>query len=271
MTYISPCELFSDLKQNHYVNVPFPMDRSMIEEAVQAFFKFLEEPEDVKAHINYSIAPRNRRGEVGYRYRDPADHIYNDSKEFFHYHPSMFKKHPAFIMSNPVVNDFLTKAQPIWEMTSQIVGQILKALEPEFPGFQSKVFDGNEEIFIMLRFLKYEWTASNKYLAKPHFDAGSCTLAIAESTHGLRIGSGPDDMKLVEHKPENAVFMLASNFNTVMNTEKLSPAWHDVIQLNENMIGKPYARWAVVAFIEAQGVEALPRSETHKHYMPEVA
>lgn len=40
--------------------------------------------------------------------------------------------------------------------------------------------------------------------------------------------------------------------------------------MSETQIGKPFARWAVVAFIEAQGVEALPRTETHKWYTESV-
>jgi hypothetical protein len=44
-----------------------------------------------------------------------------------------------------------------------------------------------------------------------------------------------------------------------------------VIQLDESVIGKPFARWAIVAFIEAHGVEALSRSETHNWYKGEAA
>ena len=197
--------------------------------------------------------------------------MYNDSKDFFHYHPAILDREKDFIESNPIVKDFLYKAQPIWELTSRVVKNILQTLEPEFPGLHDKIFETDEEVHILLRFLKYEWTASQKYLAKPHFDAGSCTLAIAESSPGLRIGSCPEDLTLVAHKPENAIFMLASNFHKVMETEKLLPGWHDAIQLNETMIGKPYARWAVVAFIEAHNVEALSKSETHKYYHAEVA
>lgn len=247
------------------------MKREVIEDAVLAFFKFLNEPEAVKSHIDFSIAPKHRRGDVGYKRRDAADHIYNDNKDFFHYHPAILKHEQDFIERNPVVKDFLYKAQPIWELASRVVEKVLHTLEAEFPGIHGKVFETSEEVHILLRFLKYEWLESTKYLAKPHFDAGSCTLAIAESTSGLRIGSCPDDLKLVEHKPENALFMLASNFQKIMETDKLSPGWHDVIQLNEIMIGKPYARWAVVAFIDAHNVEALPRSETHKYYTADVA
>ena len=121
----------------------------------------------------------------------------------------------------------------------------------------------------MLRFLKYDWQKSGDLLAKPHFDAGSFTLAIAESCPGLRIGSAPENLKHVMHKPGNAVFMLSSNFQKVIDTDQFSAGWHDVIQVDKTLIGKPFARWAVVAFIEAHGVEALPRTETHKWYAEE--
>ncbi len=73
--------------------------------------------------------------------------------------------------------------------------------------------------------------------------------------------------------------MLASNFEKIFNINKnnenddrarhdikLLPGWHDVIQLDETRVGKPFARWAIVAFIDGHGVEALPRTETHRWY-----
>jgi isopenicillin N synthase-like dioxygenase len=123
--------------------------------------------------------------------------------------------------------------------------------EPQFPGICGKICD-HENTHLLLRFLKYEWQSAGKYLAKPHFDAGSFTLAIAEDSSGLRIGSCPDNLKLVDHKEGHAIFMLSSNFQKVMNTNQLSAGWHDVIQLDETLIGKPFSRWAVVAFIDAQ-------------------
>ncbi len=57
-----------------------------------------------------------------------------------------------------------------------------------------------------------------------------------------------------------------SNCKKVMDSEKFQAGWHDVIQVDETLIGKPFARWAIVVFIEAHGVLALPRTETHKWY-----
>lgn len=254
-----------NLQEQFYVNIPFLISSDIIDDAIQAFFKFLNEPDDVKNHIDFSIAPKHRRGDVGFKHRDPSDHIYNDSKAFFHFHPALFDQYADFLKANPVVNDFVIKAKPIWDLTYATVKEILTAFEPEFPGVVDKVFN-TDCPHLLLRFLKYDWDESGEYLAKPHFDAGSCTLAIAESCTGLRIGSCPENLQLISHKPGNAIFMLASNFEKMMNTTELSPGWHDVIQLDKTLIGKPYARWAIVAFIEAHDVEALPRSETHKWY-----
>lgn len=258
-------EIYRDLQEQFYVNIPFNIPRSDLEEAVQAFFKFLAEPDSIKTHIDFSIAPLHRRGDIGFRHRDPNEDMYNDSKDFFHYHPALFEKYPKFLAQNPIVSDFVNKAKPIWDKVYQTTHNIFALFEPKFPGICNKIFD-TELVHIQLRFLKYNWNKSEKYLAKPHFDAGSFTLAIAESGPGLRIGSGPENLKLVEHKADNAIFMVSSNFQKVMNTDTLSPAWHDVIQSDEKFIGKPFARWAIVAFIDAHGVEARPRTETHKWY-----
>lgn len=258
-------DIRKSLQEQFYVNVPFPISTDILNDAIQAFFKFLDEPDLVKNHIDFTIAPKHRRGDVGFKHRNPNNHIYNDSKTFFHFHPALFEQYRDFLDSTPVVNDFMTKANLIWDLAYTTVKEVLNMFEPEFPGIVDKVFNA-EHPHLLLRFLKYDWDESGEYLAKPHFDAGACTLAIAESCPGLRIGSGPENLRLISHKPENAIFMLASNFRKIMDTSAFSPGWHDVIQLDKTLVGKPCARWAIVAFIEAHNVEALPRSETHKWY-----
>lgn len=257
--------IYQSLRQQYYVGLPFPLSSSTFQAAVQAFFRFLEEPDAIKTHINFTIAPNHRRGDVGFRHRDPNDHVYNDCKDFFHYHPALFEKYADFLIENPVVGDFVKKAHPIWELAYHTVKTVLMLFEKDYPGLTDRVFK-TEHPHLLLRFLKYYWSESGHYLAKPHFDAGSFTLAIAESCSGLRIGSCPDNLKIVKHLPGEAIFMLSSNFQKLMNTDSLAAGWHDVIQLDETLIGKPFARWAIVAFIEGHGVEALSRSETHKWY-----
>lgn len=267
---VSDQHFYTQLQNQFYASISFPLDPLSIEKVMSAFFKFLEEPNYVKNHIDFTVSPLHRRGDVGFKHRDPNDHMYNDSKDFFHFHPAIFDKYPDFLHQHPIVNDFMLKAKPIWDLVYKAMSEILHYFESQNPGISSKIFDA-EMSHILLRFLRYNWEESGKYLAKPHFDAGSFTLGIAESGPGLRIGSHPENLKLVEHKENQAIFMISSNFRKIMNNEDLLPGWHDVIQLDESYIGKPYARWAIVAFIEADGVEALPRSETRKYYIQDVA
>lgn len=257
--------LFERLQQKPYVSVPFSLPRVQIESAVEAFMNFLDLPDAVKTHIDFTVSPTHRRGDVGFKHRDPADHMYNDSKYFFHYHPAIFNRYSAFVEQQPVLKEFFHHADPIWRAAKDVVMGQLRELEQEFPGLVKRVFDVEEPHF-QLRFLKYNWQESGKYLAKPHFDCGSFTLAIAESCPGLRIGTCPEDLELIEHRDGRALFMVSSNFQKIMDSDHLKAGWHDVIQLDEAQIGKPFARWAVVVFIDGHGVTALPRDETHKYY-----
>ncbi|MBA3537781.1 MAG: hypothetical protein H0T84_14425 [Tatlockia sp.] len=258
--------VLQSLKKQNYIQLPFPLSKDAINEAIGAFFKFLEEPDSVKNYINFTIAPNHRRGDVGFKHRDAGTHIYNDSKDFFHFHPALFERYSDFLAKNPVVSDFMHKAKPIWDLVYKTVFRILGFFEKDFNGTVNKVF-ATENVHILLRFLKYDWQESGKYLAKPHFDAGSFTLAIAESCPGLRIGACPQSLKTIVHEEGSAIFLFSSNFKQIINSEEFAAGWHDVIQLDEAYLGKPFARWAIVAFIEAHGVEALPRSETHKWFV----
>ncbi len=254
-----------NLYEKPYITIPFPVNKSQIDESINSFFEFLDLPDSIKFHIDLKISPHHRRGDIGLKHRDPEEDIYNDSKDFFHYHPIIEAEYKDFIAENPVVRNFLTYASLIWQEAYKSTKEILEFFEKDYPTTLLKIF-GNDTPHIMLRFLRYNYPKSGKYLAKPHFDAGSFTLAIAESSPGLRIGTKPEDLEAMEHKENSAIFMVSSNFRKIVDDERLNPAWHDVIQLDESKIDQPFSRWAIVAFIDGHSVEALPRSETHKFF-----
>ncbi len=99
--------IHQSLLDQSYATVPFPIEPFILEAAIEAFFKFLREPEYVKSHIDFTIAPLHRRGDVGFKHRDSQDDIYNDSKDFFHFHPALFERYPDFLEAHPVVKDFV--------------------------------------------------------------------------------------------------------------------------------------------------------------------
>lgn len=261
---ITKNEFYEQLKSRAYAQISHGISQQEIGDAMASFMAFLTLPDEIKTHIDLKISEKHRRGDVGYKRRLAKGDIYGDNKEFFHYHPALLAEYPDFIQKHPVVQNFVNHAQPLWVKITDRIKQILNYFEEDYPGVMAQIFD-RENPHILLRFLRYEWASSGKYLAKPHYDAGSFTFALSEDTAGLRIGTCPDNLEAVTHKEGHGLFFVSSNYGKLLPEEDFKAAWHDVIQLDESKIGRPYSRWAMVAFVEAD-VEALPRSETHKFY-----
>lgn len=255
----------TSLYKKPYASIPFPITQEQIEKAVAAFFDFLSLSAEQKHYINFKISPMHRRGELGFTHRNPDDHIYNDSKDFFHYHPVIQEQYASFINANPIIKNFIEQAQPIWQAVYSCTHAILSEFDKNHPQTLSKIFDSPRP-HIILRFLRYDYVKSSLYLAKPHFDSGSFTLAVAESSPGLRIGTNPEDLELVTHTQGQAIFMISSNVQKIIDNPELKAGWHDVIQLDTSKIDKPFSRWAVVAFLDGHSVESLSRHETHKFF-----
>ena len=259
----------NDLEKDYFTQLPFIYDHNYIASSMESFFKFLELPSELKNHIDLKISPLHRRGELGFRQRYSNEAIDLDDKEFFHFHPIIYQHYGEFIEQNQTISEFLASANKIWLAAYEIIHQIMTIYDQDFPGCKAKIFN-SEDTHIVLRFLKYSWQSSGQYLAKPHFDSGSFTLALAESSPGLRIGSCPDDLQIITHEDKQALFFFSSNYKKIIDSDKFSPAWHDVVQIDDEQIGKPCSRWAVVAFIDGNNVESLPRSETHKYAIAKV-
>jgi len=255
-------EVEAELKKRYFLKVPFAVGEKAVTEAVEAFFAFLELPDEVKFHIFFSVNPNSRRGESGFVRRDPKDPVKDDYKEYFNYHGAILDRYPEFLAEQPVVRDFVEKALPIWLEAQKRVREVMITFEGQYPGITERFFS-KEEPEILLRFLKYNWKEAGEYLAKPHYDVGSCTLAIAESAPGLRIGSCTADLAPVTHTSEEAIFMMGKNFPKITDDTFL-PSWHDVVQVDKTTIGQPFARWAVVCFFEVEGLGADPHDKTHQ-------
>lgn len=259
---IDPNTIFNTINDQFYVHVPIDMTSSLVSEAVEAFFAFLKEPAGVTSQITGKIAQQHRRGELGLFHREPEDNGYGDKKDFFHYHPCLRETCKQILETNKVVNTFISKADEIWQLAANTAKKVIGSLENFYPGIYNQVFQ-TDRPHLILRFLTYQWDSTQELLAKPHFDAGSFTLALAESCPGLRIGSSPLNLKEVTHNPGKTVFMLGANFKNLIPSSTLSPGWHDVVMLNKEQIGTSHVRWALVMFIDGHNITAPSRADTH--------
>ena len=252
-------QIFKDLLEQNYSCIEFPVTPEQIRAAIAAYQEFLKLPMEIKSHISFTTNPNSRRGDVGYVERDPKDSVYNDRKRFFHYHDAIKSRYKEFLLQQPIVRRFVESASPIWQAAYNKGSELMEIFEHKYPGIHSRFFAADEPE-ILLRFLMYDWQHPNENLAKPHYDVGSFTIAIGESDKGLRIGRSPETLKLIEHSPGEAVFMLAKNFPELVDDNEFSPSWHDVVQVGETT-NKPHARWAIVCFFEASGMSAVGRAD----------
>ncbi|MFN7662986.1 MAG: hypothetical protein ACK5PQ_04645 [Alphaproteobacteria bacterium] len=257
-------KILTQLRHQHYAQVPFRYDHWFCTQAMESFFKFVDLPETERHKFNGKLSSKHRRGDLGLVYRQKSQGDgYNDSKCFFHYHPKLRALHEQEIQKTPVVKDFMDRADLIWQEVYHTLDLTLTQFEYPFPGIKAKVLN-TQEPHILVRFLRYDIQTPGHYLAKPHFDAGSMTFAIAESKPGLRLGSGPDDLKLVEHYDKQALFFLAANIGQLIDPTPLKPGWHDVIHVGERPSDNKYERWALVAFIDGHNTTGAPETVTHK-------
>lgn len=67
--------MFQQLIQRPYVQVPFFIEPRVLQQAVDAFFRVLDDPDSIKKHIDFTIAPEHPRGDVGYKHQDAGEHI----------------------------------------------------------------------------------------------------------------------------------------------------------------------------------------------------
>lgn len=257
-----PSELEKDLLEKSYHTTEFPLSYAAIQEAVEAYQEFLSLPQEIKEHIAFKIDSNKRRSDVGYFLRT-SEGTHFDDKEFFHFHPAILKREKQFLEENPTVKNFADKAAALWDAAVATTRKALEQMEDRYPGITAKHLDRDEpEVF--LRFLQYRPKGDGTVLAKGHYDAGSMTLAIAESGPGLRIADKTDTLLPITHQDGSAVFFLGSTFPSVTHDNTFHPAWHDVIRVKNTDASVPEERWAVVCFFNAEGAENESWEANHR-------
>lgn len=255
--------LLADLTRQTYTPVPFPLSHREIEEAVGKFFAFLALPQEQKDVISKKWL-KDGVHDMGYiRTKGDKDVIgKKDFKEYFHYHPDARKEWGREAAAEPVVAAFFEAADALYAYADRVGKEVISTLDPEFPGLYDAFFPAEWPGERILRFLKYDNRGEGEFLARGHYDRGGCTLAIAESAPGLRIGKDDATLTPVVHQDSTALFFPALHFAEL--TERRVPAaWHDVVQAEGQSVSGDAARWAVVYFMNAPGLPVPTGEETH--------
>lgn len=235
---------------HHYRSVPFPLTQQELTKKAEAFLQFLSLPREVKRKLHFSV--EKARGSAD-GYTEKLDVPDKDRKEFFHWRPELAEKEicKELCAEHEAVRTFFAIAESLFRQTSSVAHDTFLEF---FPEYIDRLFDhtaaGPMPRSAVLRFLSYEPTAVDAFCAKGHFDKGFCTLALAESAPGLRVGSENADLHLVEHTDNAALFMPGMMFYEASDGA-IKPVWHDVVHsAGAPRVNEFCARWAIVYFIE---------------------
>lgn len=258
-------KIISDIKKQNYVEVPLLISKEALENAAKNFLEFLTLPQKLKDRFTVVADKSDRGSDSGYACRK-KDKGNSDNKEFFNYRKIsgiLLKDVIKDYSDNPRVSNFFSSTQEIFDGAVDTLKQIISLIDIKHNGIYDKIFLQNPNRLLCLRFVKYDPAGKGKFLAKAHYDRGSCSLALAESAPGLRIGINDANLTEVVRHGNTAIFMPAFTFAKDVGSDEFTPAWHDVVQKSENIHSKDVARWAIILFADVK-TEGISYSDTHK-------
>jgi isopenicillin N synthase-like dioxygenase len=249
-------QLRSDIAKQGYSEIDFQVDQAVREVCMEDFLGFLERtPEAVKNRLGF-MQPGKAKSEIGYIRRSKEEG--NDGKEFFHYHPAFEQFMDSLptdlekIVDQVEFQNFMEGARNIYKVALETVLSIAAMIDQYYPGAYEKMNSVEGRDTAVLRFLKYDLAEETETIAKLHTDRGAYTLAIAESSPGLRIAAGgrKSPLEIVHRPPEKALFFPGRKLKNITGENDFPPSFHDVVQLPEciKSLQKGVARASIVFF-----------------------
>lgn len=256
-------QIVTDLAAQSFHKTPISCSQTQIEDAVNAFFAFMALPEEAKQKYSFRLDPDDRGTEVGYWTRRRSDG-HPDDRGYFHYSGAAEHRFRAEGADCPELLTFMDKASIVHTAAVDALRETVRAIDQQHPGLEQRLFEPGKgrEPRLPLRFLAYTQTVPGDFLATGHYDRGTCTLAVAESAPGLRIGKTPETLKEVIHEPGYGLFFPGIHLPSFTN-DTFAPSWHDVVQKDQPSFQNSYARWAVVLFASAWDTQVLSWDACH--------
>lgn len=258
---LSFSDLQTQLAKDHFARIPFTKDNEHLAPIIEKFFAFMALPEETKKRFSFRLIPEDRGTEVGYWTRSRATGAL-DNRGYFHYNEYADERFRAEGSDCPELIAYMDAVRPLFLEGQEAMKEVIRSVDTKFPGIYDTIFPVDRHPLLLLRMLAYERMEPGDFLAKGHYDRGFCTIAIAESAPGLRIGTTPEDVKLVEHQPNIALFFPGLTMQDYTSTDFI-PSWHDVIQQEEHILNNQTARWAIVLFSGAWGQRNMTWQEAH--------
>jgi len=238
--------LAARLREQHFCRVPFAATQSELQAAANRFLAFLALPEGDKRQLHFP-ARLQRASADGYTDKSTVDR--KDPKQFFHFSPWLMRQPISHHLAatNATVDAFFDAATALY---TKIEASLFSLFDTHLPVYRDQVFNGEQLVDGILRFLCYAPRPEHSFGARAHFDKGFSTLAVADSAPGLRIGCcNQHPLTPVRYREGEALFMPAWMLFQASEGE-IKPAWHDVVHApGEPDVNAICARWSIVFFV----------------------
>ncbi len=253
-------EFHQQLAKQHYARLPFNISKAELGEAARAFLDFPTLPTDVLRSLHFPSPYENGTADG---YTDKRDSGRHDKKQLFHWSP-LLEKQPAYQEVRrryQVARTFFEHAAKIYDAGDEVSAKLLRR------HFTSNIVEQTvmkgRLASAVLRFLAYDPQAQD-FSARAHYDKCPGTLALAESSPGLRIGCcDQHPLKKVEYRDGTCVFMPGQLLFEDTNGT-IIPAWHDVVHhADVPPVREDCARWSIVFFINEKNGRFPSYEATH--------
>ena len=260
---LTAADIRQQILDRQFAAISCELDRVQLEEIIQKLFVFFALPDEVKNRFAFKLKPNEeeRGHEIGYWTRSRANGN-QDNRGYFHYNDLADERFRIEGADCPELLAFMDAVKPLYRTAEEKMKEVVRALDAEHTGLYDLFFPADQYPLLFLRLLAYERMEPGDFLASGHYDRGSCTLAMAESAPGLRIGKTPEDVKEVIRDPNTILFFPGLVLQEYTGPE-FAPSWHDVIQKEAHLLNQQTARWAIVAFLGSWNQRNLPWQETH--------
>lgn len=254
-----------------YATIPISITQEQFEVAAKSWLNFLTLPQEIKDEFFIENAfPHSHDSIVGYvnssrseKEKKGAPIGSTDNKEYFHFNEIAIEDMTEHALQIPQAKEFFKQANILYQESLRLHKAVVNAMEFDNPGIY-KAFFGERVPEIYLRFLKYDYDGSGKPVALPHYDRGAQTLALAESTPGLRLHHQLDDEMFrttyVSKHEGTALFFPGYQLKGMTNG-KYKPTAHDVVPLETS--AKSNIRWSIVCFADYPNSNPVPYQAVH--------
>ncbi len=257
-------EVKEAIQRQCYFEFPLRITPEDLDRLVKNFFAFIALPDSEKSKFAIDIKQdeRDRGTDLGWRRRSVDSGFGYDNKEFFHYNSQARDLFAQLAAQTPVAQALIASLDPVYEVAFDAMKDMVRSLDGCYPGLYDKFFPESGQPSHVIRLLKYDRTRDGEFLAKGHYDRGSCTIAIAESAPGLRIGLDDQHLTEVIHRPSQGLFFPGISLGNYTKQELL-PSWHDVVQKGDAAYSDDTSRWAIVFFCSPNDPNYFDRETVH--------